>query len=102
MDMVLDNLEGFEWDRGNQQKSMEKHGVSPLEAEEAFFNFNLLNPDPLHSQREPRYRLLGQANSGHILFIIFTARNHKIRVISSRLANKKERSIYAKASKENS
>ena len=97
MDIILDDLEGFIWDEGNQQKSLLKHGVNPLESEEAFFNFNLLSPDPAHSRQEPRYRLLGQANNGRILFIIFTVRNNKARVISSRAANKKERQIYVKA-----
>ena len=101
MDIVLDSIGGFEWDEGNQQKSLTKHGVRPLESEEVFFNFNLLSYDPGHSQQEERYRLLGQSNGGRILFIIFTIRNNKIRVISSRLANKKERNIYAKAFKEN-
>ncbi len=101
MDIILDNLEGFIWDEGNRQKSVVKHGVTPLEAEEAFFNFNLLSPDPAHSQQEIRYRLLGQDNNGRILFIIFAIRNNKARIISSRLASKKERTIYAKAAKEN-
>jgi uncharacterized DUF497 family protein len=96
MDLILDRLEGFEWDEGNEQKSLLKHGVTRWEAEETFFNFNLLIPDFAHSQGEPRYHLLGETNSGRILLVVFTVRRSKIRVISSRLANKKERAIYAK------
>jgi uncharacterized protein len=102
MDLILDHLEGFEWDKGNEQKSLVKHGISRWEAEEAFFNRNLLSPDVFHSQVEPRYRLLGQSDSGRALFIVFTVRRNRIRVISCRLANKKERDVYAKAAEENS
>lgn len=93
MDIVLDNLEGFIWDERNQQKSLTKHGVPTLEAEEAFFNLNILSPDLAHRQSEPRYRLLGQANNGRILLIVFTIRSNKARIISSRLANKKGASM---------
>jgi uncharacterized DUF497 family protein len=99
---ILDNLEEFEWDQGNKFKSLSKHGVTPLEAEEVFFNFNLLSSDPGHSLKESRYRLLGQSSAGRILFVIFTIRSNRIRIISSRLASKQERSIYEKAFKENS
>lgn len=101
MDIILDKLVGFIWNEGNQQKSLVKHGVTPLETEEVFFNFALLSPDSTHSKQESRFRLLGQTNGGRVLFIIFTIRENKARVISSRLANKIERTIYAKATQKN-
>jgi hypothetical protein len=101
MDLILENFEGFVWDQGNEQKNFIKHGITILEAEEAFYNPNFLSFDAVHSQHEKRYRLLGKTNSDKILIIAFTIRNNKMRVISSRLANKKERNIYAQALKAN-
>lgn len=63
--------------------------------EEVFFNLPLLlQPDPAHSQKEPRYYVLGHTIASRHLFIAFTVREDKIRVISARDMSKKERSIY--------
>jgi uncharacterized protein len=86
----------FEWDRGNQNKSLKKHGISDQEAEQVFFNPNLIIPDPRHSLTELRYGLCGITSSGKTLFIVFTIRNYCIRIISARMANRKEKSIYDK------
>jgi uncharacterized DUF497 family protein len=101
MDLNLDNIHGFIWDENNEQKSFIKHGITALESEEAFFNPNFLSTDSVHSQSELRYRLLGRTNKDKILVLAFTVRNNKARIISSRLANKKERTIYAQAVKKN-
>ena len=93
----LSKIDGFEWDDGNQSKNWIKHQVSPFECEEIFFNLPLLLSDDLkHSQREKRYYVLGQTNKGRQLFVSFTIRNSKIRVISARDMSRKERKIYAK------
>jgi uncharacterized DUF497 family protein len=64
-------IEGFQWDDGNIYKN-EKHGVYYQEAEQIF--------------------------NGQILHVSFTLRDNdtKIRIISARKADKKERSIYEK------
>jgi len=91
----LDGLTGFEWDKSNREKNWEKHGVSPSECEEMFFNLPLvLQGDPTHSQKEPRYYALGQTAVGRRLFVSFTIRREKIRVISACDMSKKERRIY--------
>lgn len=36
----------FEWDKGNKEKSLLKHGITNGEAEETFLNFNLIWTDP--------------------------------------------------------
>lgn len=86
---------GFEWDDGNRDKNWEKHKVSNSECEEVFFNLPLmLQPDETHSQNEARYYVLGQTNAGRRLFIVFTIREERIRIISARDMNKRERMIY--------
>lgn len=91
----LSAITGFDWDENNREKNWEKHGVLASECEEVFFNIPLLlQPDPSHSQKEPRYYVLGHTILGRRLFIAFTVRADRIRVISGRDMSKKERSTY--------
>jgi len=90
----LSQSEGFEWDEGNQAKSLEKHGITQLETEESFFNFYIVFPDQRHSQTEKRFGMYGQTQAGKLLFVAFTIRTRRIRIISARPANKKERKTY--------
>ena len=92
---LLSRIEGFDWDQGNIEKNWERHKVSFLECEEAFFNRPLVvEEDTSHSKSERRYYALGRTNDGRHLFIVFTIRNNKIRVISARDMNRKERRVY--------
>jgi uncharacterized DUF497 family protein len=54
----------------------------------------LVQEDESHSKFEPRYYVLGRSNDGRHLFIVFTIRRNKIRVISARNMSKRERRIY--------
>jgi uncharacterized DUF497 family protein len=91
----FDDVAGFDWDEGNIRKNWEKHRVSVLECEHIFFNRPLVvRGDEPHSEREPRYYALGKTDSGRLLFLVFTIRGDKIRVISARDMNKKERRKY--------
>lgn len=86
---------GFEWDIGNQDKSLLKHNVSQGECEQVFFNESLLlYPDDKHSAREKRWYLLGRTDYERKLFIAFTIRNKLIRIISARDMSRKERKVY--------
>ncbi|TAK58076.1 MAG: BrnT family toxin [Bacteroidetes bacterium] len=97
------SIKGFEWDPGNQSKNYEKHGVSWLECEQVFFNKPIyILPDIKHSSLEDHFYILGQTNRERLLLISFTLRNDKIRVVSARDMNKKERSYYNEKAKENS
>lgn len=90
-------ITGFEWDQGNERKSVEKHDVSQGEAEQVFFNEPLLViSDAKHSRDELRIHALGRTDEGRSLHITFTLRQDetKIRVISARDMSRKERSIY--------
>ncbi len=91
----LTALEGFDWDEANLAKNWEKHRVAPWECEQVFFNVPLVAADDLaHSTVEPRYYVLGQTEAGRRLFIVFTTRKRKIRVISARDMSPKERRAY--------
>jgi uncharacterized DUF497 family protein len=94
-ELDLSAIEGFEWDKGNVNKNRLKHAVDTSECEEVFFNEpQVITYDQSHSQKEERYSILGQTTKGRTLNIIFTLRKNKIRVISARDQNKKERTLY--------
>ena len=95
---IINEITGFDWDDGNRDKNWIKHQVSNVECEEIFFNIPLLIADDRkHSQTEKRYYALGKTNAKRELFIAFTLRENKIRVISARDMSKKESEIYGKA-----
>ena len=87
----------FEWDHGNVDKSYQKHGITPNEAEEIFLDDGLcVQKDVKHQQSEDRMIGIGRTFDKKILFVVFTTRQHCIRIISARVANLKERKIYEK------
>lgn len=91
---------GFEWDKGNVDKSYQKHGITPNEAEEVFVDKNVgVERDIKHQESEERYIAIGMTLNEKLLFVVFTVRGNLIRVISSRKANKKERRLYEEAKK---
>ena len=88
-------LNGFEWDEGNLLKNWEKHRVSASECEQVFFNRPLVvTPDDAHSQKESPSFALGMTDAGRRLFIVFTVRDMKVRVISARNMSRKERKVF--------
>lgn len=95
MDDLLRDIESFDWNKGNIDKNWIKHKVSNLEAEEVFLDESgLLGKDEKHSTKEPRYKFLGLTKNFRYLSIFFTIREEKIRIISARSMNKKERNKY--------
>jgi len=94
---ALQDCIGFEWDKNNIKKNWEKHHVSPIESEQIFFKKPLLIvADIKCSEEENRYYALGCTDRDRKLFIVFTIRKKRIRVISSRDMSKKERKEYEK------
>lgn len=87
----------FDWDQANIDKNWQRHKIHYKEAEEVFFNKPLrIYPDTKHSEKERRFLALGITNKEKGLTIIFTIRNKKIRIISAREQNRKERKLYGK------
>ena len=95
MTIDFSKLTGFDWDRGNREKSWHKHRVNFRECEEVFFNKPLLvHEDAGHSRKEARYYALGVTNNHRRIFLSFTVRGHLVRVISARDQSRKERTVY--------
>jgi uncharacterized DUF497 family protein len=89
------NWKGFDWDEGNLLKNWEKHRVSASECEQIFFNRPLVaGLDEAHSKTEARFYALGITDSGRRLFVVFNIRRNRIRVISARDMNRRERKVF--------
>ena len=92
---VLAKCTGFQWDKHNSEKIKTKHDVTPVECEQVFFNLPFITgDDEKHSETESRFYVLGQTDAGGLLFLVFTVRKDKLRVISARDMKKKERRVY--------
>ncbi len=94
--MTLD----FEWDEDKSKKNSKKHGVSFEEASTVFGDpLALTIPDPLHSEEEEHYVTLGESDRGRLLVVAATDRDDRIRIISARVATRRERKSYEEGHK---
>lgn len=83
----------FEWDERKEEINIEKHHISFKIAKQVFNDINRIEIyDMQHSFEEDRYNTIGMVED--ILFVVYTERKEKIRLISARLATEKERSLY--------
>jgi uncharacterized protein len=89
---------GFQWDEGNRDKNLKKHGVSDAEAEQIFQSRPLaFYYDLVHSVEEERFTVLGRNRGNSLRTVVFTIRDAEIRVISARPMSAKDRRLYAEA-----
>src|SRR5690349_8561310 len=97
MDILPDPI-SFVWDKGNIDKNLLKHKITIQEAEELFSNdpFEIAEDVKHSTTLELRFQGLGKTKSNRKLFVAFTIRDDKIRVISVRDMSKKEEVIYEK------
>ena len=90
----------FEWDPKKAKKNLEIHGISFDEASTAFGDtLSLAIYDPLHSDEEDRFVLIGNSYKNRLLVVVHTERTDRIRLISARKATKKERKQYEENAK---
>lgn len=93
---LVAKCDGFEWDEGNRRKNWIAHLVKEHEQEEVFLSRPIrFSDDVKHSQDEDRYLALGKTMANRLLFLSFTIRGTKIRVISARDMNDKDKKRYA-------
>jgi len=83
----------FEWDEEKDRINFQKHGVHFRTAVKVFKDPWILFREDREHGREERYNIIGKA--AKVLFIVVTVRNENtIRIISARIADRKEREIY--------
>ncbi len=81
----------FEWDENKALENYRKHGIDFEEAKTVFNDPSATTIyDPDHSINEDRFIDLGRSSKGRILVVVYTERNETIRLISSRIATKRE------------
>ncbi|MBK7582627.1 MAG: BrnT family toxin [Myxococcales bacterium] len=85
----------FEWDDAKAAANFEKHGVSFEEASTAFGDpLSVTIGDPSHSIEEHRFVLIGVTFSGNLVVVVHAERDENTRLISARLATRRERHDY--------
>ena len=85
----------FEWDENKADRNLKKHGVSFEEASTVFADpLSRTIADPLHSEEEDRFVILGQSHRTRLLVIVSTERGENLRIISARPAGRRERKDY--------
>lgn len=85
----------FEWDRRKANANFHKHGVSFDEAVSVFGDpLALTIPDPLHSDDEDRFIILGSTLRKRLIVVAFTERHDRVRIISARKSTRRERKDY--------
>ena len=86
----------FEWDEEKNRLNLKKHKLN-FETVALVFGDDerLIFYDKKHSGEEDRYITIGAINGCVIvLFVVYTERDDRIRLISARKANNAERRLY--------
>ena len=84
----------IEWDATKAAANARKHGVDFADAALALTDPKSVTIEDPDSVDEFRYVSLGLDPNGRLLVTVFTYRDRKVRVISSRKATKQERRRY--------
>lgn len=88
----------FEWDTNKATRNLAKHGISFEESSAVFGDPRSLTiPDPVHSKVEQRFVTIGASHRGKLLVVVHTDRGDNTRIISARIASKRERRSYEKS-----
>lgn len=85
----------FEWDDNKAESNAVKHGITFEEAVTVFADpYLLFTQDSEHSQGEEREWAIGATENGLLTVVVFTMRDDRIRIISARMATKRECQSY--------
>lgn len=85
----------FDWDPIKEKLNLWKHGVSFEEASTALLDpLSKTDLDGDHSHAEQRFIVFGMSARRRLLVVSYTQRDEVFRLISARLATKREREIY--------
>jgi uncharacterized DUF497 family protein len=83
------------WSPGKARSNLRKHGVTFEEAAWVFRDvFSITISDPLHSAEESRFVTIGRSARDRTLVVVHSEVGETIRIISARLAARRERREY--------
>ncbi|TYQ31809.1 BrnT family toxin [Pseudanabaena sp. UWO310] len=83
----------YQWDKNKAASNLQKHGIEFADAVSAFSD-DLAITIPDNRFDEDRFVTIGMDAFGRILVVVFTWRGEDIRLISARLAERRERKQY--------
>lgn len=85
----------FEWDDAKASSNAAKHGITFEAAAQIFQDPHAVTvPDARQTYGEARFNRIGRL-AGGIIIVCHTIRMHdRIRIISARIASRRERSLY--------
>jgi uncharacterized protein len=85
----------FEWDKHKAAANLKKHRISFDEARTVFNDpLARIFDDEEHSRYEQREIIIGHSVTQRLLLICFSERGEVIRIISARLATRREQGDY--------
>jgi uncharacterized DUF497 family protein len=85
----------FEWDKAKAEANFRRHGVSFELATTVFKDpFAVERVDDREEHAEERFVVVGIAEGSVLLFVAFTEREERIRIISARRATRYEQDDY--------
>ena len=85
----------FRWDPEKARANLRKHGVAFEEAASVFRDtLSTTINDPRHSFGENRFVTPGRSDRSRTLVVVHSDSGHAIRIISARLATRRERKRY--------
>ncbi len=85
----------FEWNETKSKTNVGKHGISFEEAVTCFYDpYQIAFYDPDHSEKEDREIMIAHSKNGRLLIVCYTIRDKILRIISARLATKREVKSY--------
>ncbi len=86
----------FEWDDNKEETNIQKHGIDFSTAALVFGDDNRIEKyDQRHSNNEDRYITIGMIKGALVVItVVYTERKDVVRIISARLADKREKEEY--------
>ncbi|MDA1353673.1 MAG: BrnT family toxin [bacterium] len=86
---------GFEWDNRKRHQNLHKHGLDFADAVFVFDDvYRIERFDKWFLYSECRYQTIGCIAGRFVVFVVWTQRGRDRRIISARLAHRKERNLY--------
>lgn len=85
----------FEWDENKRKINLEKHGIDFIDVISIFDDPDRIELED-NKKAETRFQTIGMVHD-IVLFLVYTQRGRKKRIISVRRASKNERKAYYEA-----
>ncbi|MCE3237495.1 MAG: hypothetical protein K0R24_476 [Gammaproteobacteria bacterium] len=87
-------MKHFEWDKQKKATNLDKHGIDFIDAVKIFNDPNRIESSN-RFQEEERFQTIGLIHD-IVIFVVYTIRKNRKRIISARRASKNEREKYDK------